>query len=242
MRNDDYLTLKPIGHIYCDVKSKFGVPRQSGLAPNLCGRIVFLPEWRDANSLKGIEDFTHLWLIWGFSEGFRSRKDNTSAVQSWSPTVRPPILGGNERIGVFATRSPNRPNPLGLTVVKLQNIEYDSKDGPVLTVSGIDMMNGTPIYDIKPYIPYADIQADASGGFTQSNSFTKLEVKISDRVQNVINDKLSSVQYDALIEILTNDPRPQYQRNPNRIYGISYAGLDINFKVNDTVLIVTDVD
>lgn len=232
------MELKTIARIYCDLETKFGVPRQSGVAPHLCGKIVFEKEWRDKNAFKGIEKFSHLWIIWGFSEGFSGR-DKT---HQWSPTVRPPILGGNERIGVFATRSPNRPNPLGLTSVKLEAVDLNTKDGPVLYVSGIDMMNQTPIYDIKPYIPYADIKSNASGGFTDTQSFRRLDVTYSDDAMKHLSDKLTDTQITALTEILSNNPNPQYISASDRQYGLSYAGLNIIFNIMDDKLYVSRVD
>ncbi len=232
------MELKVIARLYCDLETKFGVPRQSGVAPHLCGKIIFEKEWRDRNAFKGIENFSHLWIIWGFSEGFSSRDKS----HQWSPTVRPPILGGNERIGVFATRSPNRPNPLGLTSVKLEAVDLDSKEGPVLFVSGIDMMNQTPIYDIKPYIPYADIKNNASGGFTDTKSFNKLEVVYSDKAISDLRKKLNETQLTALTEILSNNPNPQYISDSDRQYGLSYAGLNVVFNITDNKLFVSKIE
>lgn len=230
---DDNLTLKPIAHIYSDVMTKFGAPRQSGLAPNLRGTIIFDKKFRDTNYIKGIEGFSNLWLIWGFSEV------NDSHV---SPTVRPPILGGNERVGVFATRSPFRPNPIGLTCVKLDRIEYDHKEGPVLIVSGIDMINGTPIYDIKPYVPYADIVDNATGGFTDTHSFNQLEVVLSLPSSKSLSTYLTDIQIEALIEILKNNPKPSYHSDSSRVYGINYAGLDIKFRFDGNKVIVFEFE
>lgn len=220
--------IKIIARIHTDFKTKFGIPRQSGVVETLSGEIVFEPEFRNADAVRGLEDFSHIWLIWQFSENLRS---------DWSPTVRPPRLGGNTHVGVFATRSPFRPNSIGLSSVKLESIEFCADKGPVLYVSGADLMDGTPIFDIKPYIPYADCHPDASGGFTDRTEFKTLEVKISDELKKKIpEDKLS-----ALIGVLENDPRPHYQNDPERIYGFEFAGKEIRFNVCDGTLTVTEV-
>ena len=219
--------IKPIAYIKTDFPSKFGIPRQSGLT-NLKAYITFEPEYRDANALTGIENFTHLWLIWHFS-----LSDNKGG---WSPTVRPPRLGGNKRMGVFATRSPYRPNPIGLSCVRLDKVEHTA-NGPVLTVFGADLVDGTPIFDIKPYIPFADCHTDASQGYTEDTKEYKISVEISD-------DLLSSFpkeKRDALLEILSEDPRPAYQDDPERIYGFSFAGYEIRFTVRENLLTVTDI-
>ncbi|MGM9522655.1 MAG: tRNA (N6-threonylcarbamoyladenosine(37)-N6)-methyltransferase TrmO [Oscillospiraceae bacterium] len=226
---DDSITLKVIARIRNDFPTKFGVPRQSGLVKGLRARIVFEPEYRSAEALRGIEGFTHIWLLWGFSE---NRRD------SWSPTVRPPRLGGNKRMGVFATRSPFRPNPVGLSSVELIGTEQSPKDGTTLLVSGADLMDGTPIYDIKPYLAYTDSHPDASGGFTDGLLTRGLKVAFPE-------DKLSVVPEDkreALVEILRGDPRPSYQDDPERVYGLEFAGYDVHFRVSGEELEVIGVE
>ena len=220
--------MKTIAHIYTDFSTKFGLPRQSGLIEEIKGRIIFEKEYRSPEAFRGLEDFSHIWLLWQFSESVR---------ESWSPTVRPPLLGGNTRMGVFATRSPFRPNPIGLSCVKLEKIEYSKADGPVLYVSGCDLMNGTPIYDIKPYLPYADSVPQATGGFTATLDERKLEVDISDELlKNVPEQKRKT-----LLAVLAGDPRPSYQNDPERIYGFGFAGLEIKFTVSDRKLTVIAV-
>ena len=220
------LSLHIIARIHSDFPTKFGIPRQSALVPELKSRIVFEPEYRDENALRGIEQFTHLWLIWNFSES-----------KGWSPTVRPPRLGGNTRLGVFATRSPFRPNPIGLSVVRLEGVERDPKLGPVLVVSGADLLDGTPILDIKPYIPYADAHPEASGGFTEQTVSHHLDVDFPDQLlQRVPPEKRA-----ALIGVLAQDPRPSYQDDPTRIYGFPFAGLELRFRVEGNQLTVVDV-
>lgn len=220
-------TIKPIAYIHNDLKTKFGVPRQSGLAKELISEIVFEPEYRVDDALRGLTDFSHIWLIWGFSE---ARK------QGWNPTVRPPRLGGNERVGVFATRSPFRPNSLALSCVKLESIEHREKLGSVITVSGADLMDGTPIYDIKPYLPYADAVPDATGGFAPDGGKT-LEVIADESLMS----KLSFQQQKSLIEILSRDPRPQYHADADRIYGMTYGEFEIKFRVDEGRLYVVDI-
>ena len=220
------LTLHIIARIHSDFPTKFGIPRQSALVPELKSRIVFEPEYRDENALRGIEQFTHLWLIWNFSES-----------KGWSPTVRPPRLGGNTRLGVFATRSPFRPNPIGLSVVRLEGVERDPKLGPVLVVSGADLLDGTPILDIKPYIPYADAHPEASGGFTEQTVSHHLDVDFPDQLlQRVPPDKRA-----ALTGVLAQDPRPSYQDDPARIYGFPFAGMEVRFRVEGEQLTVVDI-
>ena len=215
-----------IARIHSDFPTKFGIPRQSGLVQELKSRIVFEPEYRDENALRGIEQFTHLWLIWNFSES-----------KGWSPTVRPPRLGGNTRLGVFATRSPFRPNPIGLSSVRLEGVERDPKLGPVLLVSCADLMDGTPILDIKPYIPYADSHPEASDGFTAQTIQHHLEVDFpAELLERVPMDKRA-----ALIGVLAQDPRPSYQDDPARIYGFGFAGWEIRFRVAEETLTVVDV-
>ena len=220
------LSFNIIARIHSDFPTKFGIPRQSALVPELKSRIVFEPEYRDENALRGIEQFTHLWLIWNFSES-----------KGWSPTVRPPRLGGNTRLGVFATRSPFRPNPIGLSSVRLEGVERDPKLGPVLLVSCADLMDGTPILDIKPYIPYADSHPEASDGFTAQTILHHLEVDIpAELLERVPVDKRA-----ALTGVLSQDPRPSYQDDPERIYGLPFAGLELRFRVEGEKLTVVDI-
>lgn len=221
--------MKPIAHIYTDFKTKFGLPRQSGLIEEITGKIIFEKEYSIAEAFKGLEDFSHIWILWEFSE---ARKEN------WKPTVRPPLLGGNKRMGVFATRSPFRPNSIGLSCVKLEKIEYDKSEGTVLYVSGCDLMNGTPIYDIKPYLAYCDSKPDAKGGFTETLDERKLEVNISgDLLGRVPTDKQTE-----LLGVLRGDPRPSYQDDPQREYGFRFADFEIGFKVDGKELTVTRID
>ena len=220
-------TLKVIAHIKTDFPEKFGVPRQSGLVPALKGEIIFCEEYRDSSALKGIEGFSHLWLLWDFSE-----VEDTK----WRPTVRPPRLGGNKRMGVFATRSPFRPNPIGLSCVKLEEVKQTA-DGAVLVVSGADLMDGTPILDIKPYLPFADCVKDATGGFADEVYGDKLEVEIPDELKGVLSEE----KYNSLVEVLKSDPRPAYQDDPDREYGFDFAKHSIKFKVNGNKLIVTQI-
>lgn len=224
------MTYQPtiIAHIKTDFPTKFGIPRQSGLVKELQGRIVFEPEYRNPEAVRGLEDFSHVWLIWEFSE---SRRDG------WSPTVRPPKLGGNVRKGVFATRSPFRPNPIGLSSVKLEKVEIHPELGPVLHVSGADLMDGTPIYDIKPYIPFADCIVDAKGGFTEETDNSLLEVYFPEELLNIIPNE----KQKALLQVLTLDPRPSYQEDEERIYGLEFAGFDIRFRVKGRVINVVEV-
>jgi tRNA-Thr(GGU) m(6)t(6)A37 methyltransferase TsaA len=212
-----------------DFPTKFGIPRQSGLVEELRSTIVFEPEFRNPDTLRGIEGFSHLWLIWQFSEAVR---DN------WSPTVRPPRLGGNTRMGVFATRSPFRPNNLGLSCVKLLGIEHTAKEGTVLHVAGADLMDGTPIFDIKPYIPYSDSFPDARGGFTDTAGDFLLDVIFPEELL----DLLPEAKRDAARAVLSHDPRPSYQRKPGRVYGLNFAGFDIRFTVEDKTLTVQTVE
>lgn len=219
---------KVIAHISTDLPEKFGVPRQSGMAKGLTGRIIFEPDFRNPDALRGLSAFSHLWLIWDFSLAHRDE---------WSPTVRPPRLGGNKRMGVFATRSPFRPNSIGLSSVEIVGIVPDSIDGPIINVAGVDMIDGTPIIDIKPYIPYTDSHPEANGGFTQSNEFKQLEVKFADDVKHHLPDG----KIKALVDILSNDPRPQYQDDPERIYGLSFAGCQVKFFVRENILTVSNI-
>ena len=219
--------MKHIAHIRSEFPTKFGIPRQSGLVDSLLARIVFTPEYRNADALRGIEGFSHLWLIWEFSE---------SVGKDWSPTVRPPRLGGNTRLGVFATRSPFRPNPVALSCVRLVSVEQ-SKEGPVLVVAGADLMDGTPIYDIKPYIPYADCHPEALGGFTTNADDFLLEV---DFPKDLLS-KLPSEAQTAAVDVLSHDPRPSYQNDPERIYGMRFGNHDIRFRVDGKLLTVVEV-
>lgn len=224
----DKLLLEPIAHIETDFPTKFGIPRQSGLIDTLESRIVFTKKYRDKNALRGIEEFSHLWLIWHFSQ---------TEHEGWSPTVRPPRLGGNERIGVFATRSPNRPNPLGLSAVKLIRTEESEKDGTVLIVGGADMLDGTPIFDIKPYLPISDVKTDAVGGFSDEKKDYSLEVVFPQELKALMPSDKSS----PLIEILKSDPRPAYHDSPERVYGFNFAGYEIKFSVKSGKIIVVGI-
>ncbi|MBQ5824934.1 MAG: tRNA (N6-threonylcarbamoyladenosine(37)-N6)-methyltransferase TrmO [Clostridia bacterium] len=221
--------MKIIARISTDLPSKFGLPRQSGLVEGIEGRIVFEEEYRNPEAFRGLEDFSHIWLLWQFSEAVRD---------VWSPTVRPPMLGGNKRVGVFATRSPFRPNSIGLSSVKLERIEFTADKGPVLCVSGCDLMDGTPIYDIKPYLAYTDSHPDAVGGFTQSLPERKLNVDVSDELLSRVPESKRA----TLRAILSQDPRPSYQNDPERIYGFVYAGFEVRFAVCDGVLTVVSID
>lgn len=212
------LAIRPIGWVRSPFQSKFGVPRQSGLAPALRGELVLAPEFRNGDALRGIEGFSHLWLIWAFSE-------NTG--RGWSPTVRPPRLGGNVRMGVFATRSPFRPNPLGLSCVRLLAVRWDTPEGPVLELGGADLVDGTPVYDIKPYLAYADAVPDALGGFTGGEAPRILPVLCPEEELR----KLPAEAAAALPQVLGCDPRPSYQRDAGRIYGMGYAGCQLRFRV-----------
>lgn len=221
--------MKVIARIRSAFPEKFGIPRQSGLVEELSAEIVFEPEYRSPDAVRGLEEFSHIWLIWEFSETARS---------TWSPTVRPPRLGGNQRIGVFATRSPYRPNPVGLSCVKLDRVQLDGKDGPILHVRGADLMDGTPIYDIKPYLPYADCHPDAVGGFAAQKPEEKLQVEIPEEFSRAASSEILS----ALRGVLAQDPRPAYQNDPERIYGLSFAGLEVRFRVDGNVLRVCGME
>lgn len=220
--------MKIIAHIHTDFPDKFGIPRQSGLVEGLEGRIVFEPEYRNPEAVRGLEEFSHIWLLWKFSE---SRKEH------WSATVKPPRMGGKKRMGVFATRSPFRPNDIGLSSVRLVGITMDETDGPVLTVSGADLMDGTPIYDIKPYIPLSDCHPDASEGYTKETKVHELSVNFPPELLKIYPQQ----KRQAILGILAQDPRPAYVQDPERIYGVSFAGYDVKFRVNDKVLTVCDV-
>ena len=221
-------TIQAIARMHSDFSSKFGIPRQSGLVQELRSTIVFEPEFRNPDALRGIEEFSHLWLIWQFSEAVR---------QGWSATVRPPRLGGNTRMGVFATRSPFRPNNLGLSSVTLLGVEQTKNHGTVLHVGGADLMDGTPIFDIKPYIPYGDCHTDAVGGFTDRAGEFLLNVEFPRQLLELLPED----KRDAAIGVLSHDPRPSYQRNPERVYGLPFAGVDIRFTVKENVLTVKEI-
>ena len=222
------VSISVIARMHSDFATKFGIPRQSGLVEELRSTIVFEPEYRNPDTLRGIEEFSHLWIIWQFSEAVR---------QSWSPTVRPPRLGGNTRMGVFATRSPFRPNNLGLSSVKLLGVEHTEQYGTVLHVGGADLMDGTPIFDIKPYIPYGDCHTDATGGFTDRAGEFLLRVEFPEALLK----QLPEDKREAAIGVLSHDPRPSYQRKPDRIYGLTFAGFDIRFQVKEDTLTVVEV-
>lgn len=221
-------TLTTIAHIHTDFIEKFGIPRQSGLVEELTGVIVFEPEFRDASALEGIEEYRYLWLLWKFEDVSR---DN------WLRKVRPPRLGGNETRGVFATRSPFRPNPIGLSSVKLLGVDYDAENGPVLLVSGIDLRDNTPIYDIKPYLEYVDSHPGAGGGFADRVRDDNLKVIFPDDLLNI----LPMEKQKAIMSVLSEDPRPHYHNDPSRSYGVSFAGYNIKFKIADGVLTVYEV-
>lgn len=223
--------MQVIARVRNDFPTKFGLPRQSGLVPELVSTVVFEPEYRVAEALRGIETYSHLWLIWGFHQAVREGED-----QAWKPTVRPPRLGGNTRMGVFATRSPFRPNPLGLTVVKLLGVE-DTPEGKVLIVSGADMMDGTPVYDIKPYLPYVDSIPEAVGGFTEEKAAYHLDVDFPAELLAQVPES----QREALLGVLAQDPRPAYQHDENRVYGFAYGALDVRFRVAEDRLTVVNI-
>lgn len=222
------MQIEPIAHIHTDFPTKFGVPRQSGLASELTSTIVFAPAYRNPDCLRGIADFSHLWLIWEFDK---------VAGAGWSPTVLPPKLGGKTRVGVFATRSPFRPNPIGLSCVRLEDITFSDARGPVLHVAGADLMDGTPIYDIKPYIPYADCHPEATEGFTGQVEMQALTVEIPPELLA----RFPVEKRDALVGVLAQDPRPRYQADASRVYGLEFGGYEVKFTVSDQILTVTDI-
>ena len=222
-------TMKVIARIHSDFPEKFGIPRQSGLVPALRAKIVFEPEYRNPDALRGIEGFSHLWLIWQFSAAVRD---------IWSPTVRPPRLGGNERVGVFATRSPFRPNAIGLSCVKLEGVRHEDGLGDVLIVSGADLMDGTPIFDIKPYLPYTDSHPDAVGGFTDGLESRCLRVECPPRLL----ERIPADGREGLLGVLAGDPRPRYQEDPQRVYGMGFAGQNVRFTVDGETLTVHSID
>lgn len=222
------MEIRKIAEIKNGYTEKFGIPRQSGLANSVISRIVFEPEYRVKEAFRDIEGYSHLWLIWEFSKAVR---------EDWSPTVRPPRLGGNKRIGVFATRSPFRPNPIGLSSVRLERVELDSPEGPVLYVSGADLLNGTPIYDIKPYLAYADSHPDAVGGFTDRVDKRRVEVDFPEKIAKTLPQEIKA----AVVDILSEDPRPAYHDDPKRIYKMIFDKYEFAFSVTDNTLTVTEV-
>lgn len=224
------MEMKMIGRIHTDFATKFGIPRQSGLVPELMGEIVLEPEYRNPDAVRGLEEFSHLWLVWEFSKAVRS---------DWSPTVRPPRLGGNQRLGVFATRSPFRPNPIGLSCVRLERIDLEDSRKPVILVSGVDMMDGTPIYDIKPYLPYADSYPEARGGFTDGTEARHVIVELPEEL--VTASGIPGEKLQALQGVLEQDPRPRYQKDPQRIYGMSFGEYEVKFTVQEDVLRVVEL-
>lgn len=222
------MTITPIAHFHSPFASKFGIPKQSGLAPDLRGTIVFEPEWRNADALCGIEEFDYLWLIWAFS---------ANRHQAVSPVVRPPVLGGNVRMGVFATRSPFRPNPLGLSSVKLDHVEWATSKGPVIHVMGADLMDGTPIFDIKPYVAYADCHEGVRSGFVDSHPMQRLTVVVPPEMEAALGADATAV----LRQVLALDPRPHYQNDANKTYGMPFEGRDVRFTVQGNVLTVVEI-
>lgn len=222
------MKLEIIARMHTDFPAKFGIPRQSGLADTK-GEIVFEPEYRSPEAVRGIEEYSHLWILWGFS----GVPDKT-----WKATVRPPRLGGNERVGVFATRSPFRPNSIGLSCVKLERTEKRPGEGIILHVTGADLMDGTPIYDIKPYLPYVDAHPEASGGFAEERKGYELQVEFEENCLNIVPEE----HREILGQILSQDPRPSYQNDPDRVYGMEYAGMEVKFRVKQNVLIVCEIE
>ena len=226
MKNE--IVIQPIAHIRSDFQEKFGIPRQSGRAPSLLSKIVFTPEYRIPEALREIDGFSHLWLLFDFS---------LTRGEGWNPTVRPPRLGGNKRVGVFASRSPFRPNHIGLSCVKLVGIEHSANEGDILLISGADLLDGTPIFDIKPYLPFADCIQGATAGYASQGEYHQLEVQIPDGLlQKIPQDKRQ-----GLLECLADDPRPAYKDEPTRVYGMAFGGLEIKFTVNESVLTVVDI-
>ena len=225
----EQVSMQVIARMKSDFPTKFGIPRQSGLVPELRSTIIFEPEYRNTDALRGLEDYSHLWIIWQFSEAVRT---------GWSPTVRPPRLGGNTRMGVFATRSPFRPNSLGLSSVKILGLEQTDAFGTVIHVGGADLKDGTPIFDIKPYIPYSDCHSDAVGGFTQTADDFLLNVNISDHLLK----KIPQNKRHALMGVLSHDPRPSYQKDSDRIYGLTFSGLDVRFQIQGNTLTVVEIN
>lgn len=236
MENPSVYNFKVVAKIRSDFPDKFGIPRQSGLLKKMKSSIVFEPEFRVADALRGLEGFSHLWILWIFSENVRPDENGNNR---WSPTVRPPRLGGNKRLGVFATRSSFRPNPVAMSCVKIEEVHLDGPEGPEIIVSGADLMDGTPIVDIKPYLPYADSVPDALGGFAEAVRKRQVQVEFPEALQRAT--ALSAEKLETLTEILAQDPRPAYQNDPERVYGFKFAGFDVKFKVQDEVLTVIDL-
>lgn len=226
------ISFKVVARIKSDFPDKFGIPRQSGLLKNLRSTIVFEPEFRIADALRGLEGFSHLWLLWIFSENVRD---------TWKPTVRPPRLGGNTRLGVFATRSSFRPNPIAMSCVKIEKINLTGEGAPSIEVSGADLMDGTPIVDIKPYLPYADSVPEAAGGFAEAVRFNKLDVSFAAEAQVALDEQFPENKKAALVELLSEDPRPAYQRSADRVYGIRFADFEIKFQVQGDHLTVVAI-
>lgn len=221
--------MKIIARIHSDFPSKFGIPRQSGLVEALKARVVFEPDFRSPEAVRGLEGFSHIWLIWQFSQAVR---------EDWSPTVRPPRLGGNQRVGVFATRSPFRPNPIGLSCVKLEKVDYTAPGGPVLLVRGADLLDGTPIFDVKPYVPLADCRPQAVGGFSDQHREDGLSVDFPPALLEQVPEEKRA----ALLGVLAQDPRPSYQHDPQRVYGMAFAGLEVRFTVEGNILTVQGIE
>ena len=221
--------MKPIAYVHCGFSEKFGIPRQSGLVERSEAHIVFEPEYRVREALRGLDEFSHIWVIWQFHQNVR---------ETWSPTVRPPVLGGNKRVGVFATRSPFRPNAIGLSCVGLKRVIWDGENGPELVITGADMMDGTPVYDIKPYLAYVDSKPEAKGGFTEHNIKRTAHVEMTKEMKAKIPDKF----IQEITELLEQDPRPAYQDDPDRIYGMTYRGITVKFRVQNQILEVTEVN
>jgi len=228
--------LKPVAILHTNLKGKFGLPRQGTVNPGLRSTVVLEPEYRNPDAFRGLSDFSHIWLIWEFSDVI-AKREQAKEPYTFSPTVRPPRLGGNRRLGVFATRSPNRPNPIGISAVKLEEVRLEGPDGPTLVVSGADLMDGTPILDIKPYIPYSDSIPNAAEGFTAGLSDLSLHVEFPKPLLNRVQEE----NREELLGILSHDPRPQYQRDPSRIYGLSYLNFDVKFRIEGDVLTVVDL-
>lgn len=222
------MEMKPIGWIHSDFRDKFGIPRQSGLIEELRAVVTFAPEYRVKEAFRGLEGFSHIWLLWEFSQSVR---------ESWLPTVRPPRLGGNRRLGVFATRSPFRPNPIGLSCVRLERVDLDAQEGPLLHVQGADLLDGTPIFDVKPYLPYADCRPEAAGGFAAEAPESRLTVELP----RELAEKLPEEKRAALLGVLAGDPRPSYQNDPERVYGMSFAGFNVKFRVEGDRLTVQEI-
>ena len=227
--------MTPIAHFHSAFPTKFGIPRQIGIVAELRGRIVFEPPYRNMDALRGLDGFDYLWILWEFSAN-KSREER--GATSWQPTVRPPLLGGNTQMGVFATRSPYRPNPIGLSSVRIERIELSPTEGPVIHVLGADLMDGTPIYDIKPYVTYADCHPDARSGFVDERRWQELAVAFPLHLQALIKPE----SLEALTRVLALDPRPQYQDNPEKVYGMPFEGYDIRFTVADGTLTVVDIE